>query len=142
MKYNRDSGVPPTSNRLASWAMVSSPARAAIRCSAKIEGGACNAGLMLIDLESGFISSLQRFTSVTLPVILGAGLSLSQHSSSFWVPPHNAVKDNPDWFQFFLSNPVAACQMVLDKWPGVKTGTYSQANQLRLMGIDGLNETE
>ena len=55
---------------------------------------------------------------------------------------NNAVKGNPDWFQFFLSNPVAACQMILDKWPGVKTGTYSQANQLRLMGIDGLNETE
>ncbi len=55
---------------------------------------------------------------------------------------NNAVKENPDWFQFFLSNPVEACQMVLDKWTGVKTGTYSQANQLRLMGIDGLNETE
>ena len=55
---------------------------------------------------------------------------------------NNAVKENPDWLQFFLSNPVGACQMVLDKWPRVKTGTYSQANQLRLMGIDGLDEAE
>ena len=55
---------------------------------------------------------------------------------------NNAVKERPDWFQFFLSNPVAACQMVLDKWPGVKTSTDSQATQLRLMRIDGLNEAE
>ena len=91
---------------------------------------------IFIDMEPGLsrhgnVTTLRwQLRRVYLPAF---GASLAKN---------NAVKDNPDWFQFFLSNPVAACQMVLDKWPGVKTGTHSQASQLRLMGIDGLNEAE
>ena len=54
---------------------------------------------------------------------------------------NNAVKEDPSWFQFFLSNPVAACQMVLTKWPKNQNDANSQAIQLRLKDIDGLNET-
>ena len=51
---------------------------------------------------------------------------------------NNAVKEKPAWFQHFLSSPVDACQLVWSRWP--KSEAATQVTQLRLKGIDGLNE--
>ena len=91
---------------------------------------------IFIDMEPGLsrhrntITLRWQLRRVYLPAF---GASLAKN---------NAVKENPEWFKFFLTNPVNACRMVLDKWPKVGVSTDHQASQRWLMPIDGLNETE
>ena len=51
---------------------------------------------------------------------------------------NNAVKKDPEWFRFLLSNPEEACQMVINTWP--KRGSSTEGKQIRMMGIDSLGE--
>ena len=53
---------------------------------------------------------------------------------------NNAAKEDLDWFQLFLSNPEAACQMKLAKWPKEGAGSESPPNQLPMTGFDSLSE--
>ena len=89
---------------------------------------------VFIDMEPGlsrhdYVTTLRwQLRRIYLPAF---GASLAKN---------NAVKEDPAWFQFFLSNPVSACQMVLNKWPKDRGDANSQAIQLRLKDIDSLNE--
>ena len=51
---------------------------------------------------------------------------------------NNAVKKDPEWFRFFLSNPKEACRLVLSTWP--KRGSGSEM-QMRMKGVDRLGES-
>ena len=51
---------------------------------------------------------------------------------------NNAVKREPEWLRFLLSNPEEACQMVINAWP--KRGSSAEGRQIRMMGIDSLGE--
>ena len=75
---------------------------------------------IFIDMEPGYISTPQRHYPP-----LAAKKSLF---ACIWsiLGQEQCREGNPDWFQFFLSDPVGACQMVLDKWPGVKTDKHAQ----------------
>ena len=53
---------------------------------------------------------------------------------------NNAVKENSDWFQFFLSNPESACRMKFDWWPKKGTGSELHSGQLPMTGFDSLSE--
>ena len=87
---------------------------------------------LFIDMEPGlsrhnYVTTLRwQLRRIYLPAF---GASLAKN---------NAIKEEPAWFQFFLSRPIDACQMVWSRWP--KSGAATQATQLRLKGIDGLNE--
>ena len=49
---------------------------------------------------------------------------------------NNAVKRDPEWFRFFLSNPEESCRLILRTWP--KQGSESEV-QMRMKGIDQLD---
>ena len=53
---------------------------------------------------------------------------------------NNAVKEDADWFQFFLSNPEGARRMKFARWPrhGVDSGVHP--DQLPMIGFDNLTE--
>ena len=90
---------------------------------------------VFIDMEPGlsrhqYVTTLRwQLRRIYLPAF---GASLAKN---------NAVKEDPAWFQHFLSNPIAACELVWSRWPKNEAVTHSQAAQLRFKGIDGLNET-
>ena len=55
---------------------------------------------------------------------------------------NNAIKKDPEWFRFFLSNSESACQMILDTWPKRESSSGTHGQQIRMMGIDSLGEVE
>ncbi|MCY4623568.1 MAG: protein kinase [Chloroflexi bacterium] len=87
---------------------------------------------IFIDMEPGLSrhGNVTTFRSQLRRVYLPAfGASLAKNT---------AIKEDSEWFRFFLTNPSEACQLELDKWP--KEG--SDGVQIRMMGIDGLGEEE
>ena len=52
---------------------------------------------------------------------------------------NNAVKRDPEWFRFFLSNPEEACRLVFRTWP--KRESDSEV-QMRMKGVDSLDDIE
>ena len=89
---------------------------------------------VFIDMEPGlsrhnYVTTLRwQLRRIYLPAF---GASLAKN---------NAVKEDPAWFQWFLSSPVAACQNVWTRWPKSQSAINSQATQLSFKSIDGLNE--
>ena len=53
---------------------------------------------------------------------------------------NNAVKENADWFQLFMSNPEEARRMKFNKWPKEGTISNGDPNQLSMAGFDNLGE--
>ena len=89
---------------------------------------------IFIDMELGLsrhgnVTTLRwQLRRVYLPA-LGASLA-----------KNNAVKEDPAWFQHFLSNPELACQMVFAKWPKGVAGSGNYLSQLPLMGTESRRE--
>ena len=87
---------------------------------------------IFIEMEAGLsrhgnVTSLRwQLRRVYLPAF---GASLAKN---------NAVKKDPEWFRFFLSNPKEACRLVLSTWP--KRGSGSEM-QMRMKGVDRLGES-
>ena len=89
---------------------------------------------IFIDMEPGLsrhgnVTTLRwQLRRVYLPAV---GASLAKNI---------AVKEKPDWFQLFLSNPVAGCKMTYDKWQKGVAGSNPHDSQLRLNGIDNFSD--
>ena len=89
---------------------------------------------IFIDMEPGLsrhgnVPTLRwQLRRVYLPA-LGASLA-----------KNNAVKEDRDWFQYFLSNPAAACDLVFDKWPKKGAGPNVHPSQLPMIEFDSLSE--
>lgn len=85
---------------------------------------------IFIEMEPGLsrhgnITSLRwQLRRVYLPAF---GASLAKN---------NAVKRDPEWFRFFLSNPEEACRSILRTWP--RQGPESET-QMRMKGMDQLD---
>ena len=89
---------------------------------------------IFIDMEPGLsrhgnVTTLRwQLRRVYLPA-LGASLA-----------KNNAIKGNSAWFQYFLSNPEAACEMIFAKWPKKEADSHASRSQLPMFEIDSLSE--